>query len=85
MSWIAWIVVGLLAGALARWVLPGRQPGGLLLTIVIGIAGGVLGGWAAGLAGFSASPDGINFASIGTSFVGAVMLLMILEAIGRRD
>ena len=85
MSWIGWIVVGFLAGALARWVLPGRQPGGCLVTVAVGVAGGVIAGWAAGQAGFSAEPDGINITSIGAAFVGAVVLLMILEALGRRD
>lgn len=45
MSWLAWIVLGLIAGALARLVMPGRDPGGLITTIVIGILGALIGGF----------------------------------------
>lgn len=45
MGVIAWLVLGLLAGAIAKAVLPGRDPGGLIGTTVIGIAGAFLGGW----------------------------------------
>ncbi|SED37770.1 Uncharacterized membrane protein YeaQ/YmgE, transglycosylase-associated protein family [Streptomyces misionensis] len=45
MSIIGWIILGLLAGAIAKFLLPGRDPGGLLGTTVIGIAGAFIGGW----------------------------------------
>lgn len=44
---IGWIVVGLIAGILAKVVMPGKDPGGIIVTILIGIAGGLLGGFAA--------------------------------------
>ncbi|MER7752115.1 GlsB/YeaQ/YmgE family stress response membrane protein [Kitasatospora sp. NPDC097643] len=47
MSIIAWIVLGLIAGALAKLLLPGRDPGGLIVTTLIGIAGSFVGGWIA--------------------------------------
>ncbi|NJP66526.1 GlsB/YeaQ/YmgE family stress response membrane protein [Streptomyces spiramenti] len=58
MSVIAWIVIGLIAGAIAKAVLPGRANFGIILTAVLGIAGGLLGGWlgvvifGVGVAGF---------------------------------
>ncbi|MFF1833470.1 GlsB/YeaQ/YmgE family stress response membrane protein [Streptomyces sp. NPDC058231] len=45
MGIIAWILIGLLAGAIAKALLPGKDPGGCLITMLIGIAGGLLGGW----------------------------------------
>ncbi|WP_314173961.1 GlsB/YeaQ/YmgE family stress response membrane protein [Streptomyces winkii] len=45
MGFISWIILGLLAGAIAKVLLPGRDPGGLIVTTLIGIAGAFLGGW----------------------------------------
>ncbi|WP_073949917.1 GlsB/YeaQ/YmgE family stress response membrane protein [Streptomyces kebangsaanensis] len=45
MGIIAWILIGLLAGAIAKLLLPGKDPGGIIITMLIGIAGGLLGGW----------------------------------------
>ncbi|PZH02156.1 GlsB/YeaQ/YmgE family stress response membrane protein [Streptomyces sp. NTH33] len=45
MGIIAWILIGLLAGAIAKLLLPGKDPGGIIITMLIGIVGGLLGGW----------------------------------------
>ncbi|MCU7821920.1 GlsB/YeaQ/YmgE family stress response membrane protein [Kitasatospora sp. DSM 101779] len=45
MGFISWIVLGLIAGAIAKFLLPGRDPGGLIVTTLIGIAGSFVGGW----------------------------------------
>lgn len=45
MGIIAWILIGLLAGAIAKMLMPGKDPGGIIITMLIGIAGGLLGGW----------------------------------------
>ncbi|MEO1688833.1 MAG: GlsB/YeaQ/YmgE family stress response membrane protein, partial [Pseudomonadota bacterium] len=68
-------------GALAKLVLPGRQPGGLLVTTAVGIGGGVVGGWLAGQVGLGGGPDGLNLPSIGIAFVGAVVLLLVLQGV----
>src|SRR5262245_14632630 len=52
MGIIAWIILGLLAGALAKFIMPGNDPGGCVVTTLIGIAGAVVGGWVATLLGF---------------------------------
>ena len=57
---IGWIVVGLIAGILAKVVIPGKDPGGIIITILIGIAGGLLGGFAASRLGIG----GGNFMNI---------------------
>jgi uncharacterized membrane protein YeaQ/YmgE (transglycosylase-associated protein family) len=73
MNIIWWIVVGLVAGALAKWIMPGKDPGGIIITILLGIAGAVLGGWifsALGLGG------GIIMTIVG-AVIGALILLWL--------
>jgi uncharacterized membrane protein YeaQ/YmgE (transglycosylase-associated protein family) len=83
MSWLSWIVVGFLAGVLAKLVTGQHKPG-CLGTIVVGIVGGLLGG-----AIFQAAGDeGINdfsIRSILVAFVGAAILLFVWSLITRRD
>jgi uncharacterized membrane protein YeaQ/YmgE (transglycosylase-associated protein family) len=73
-------VVGLIAGALAKWVMPGPDPGGIIVTILIGIAGAFLGGYLAGLVGIG----GGVITKILTATVGAIILLAIYRLITRR-
>jgi len=79
MSWLAWIVVGLVAGALAKLIMPGRDPGGFLMTIVIGIGGGLVGGFLGRHFGVGAM-DGVNLVSVATATAGAVLLLILYRA-----
>ena len=77
---LMWIVVGLIAGAIAKLIMPGKDPGGIIVTIVLGIAGSVLGGWLAAMLLGATGPAGL----IG-SIVGALILLSIYRAfVGRR-
>ncbi len=80
-----WIIVGLIAGALAKWFMPGPDPGGIILTIIIGIAGAVLGGWLLSLVGIGggAGSGGWIF-SIIAGVIGAVILLAIYRAVANR-
>jgi uncharacterized membrane protein YeaQ/YmgE (transglycosylase-associated protein family) len=72
-------VVGVIVGVLARLLVPGRDPIGVLGTIVIGIAGAVLGGWLAGA--FLAETEGVDWlASIGV----AVVLVLLVRVLSRR-
>jgi uncharacterized membrane protein YeaQ/YmgE (transglycosylase-associated protein family) len=84
MTILGWIVVGLIAGTLARWV-TGARPGGCLVTIAVGILGGLIGGALFQLATDSDSDamDDFDIGSVFVAFVGAVLLLLVLEAIGR--
>lgn len=82
MSILAWIVVGLIAGFLARAILPGREPGpgGIVGDLIAGIVGALLGGWlfrALGMGGVT----GVNIGSILIAFIGAVIFLLIWRAI----
>ena len=80
-----WVVVGLIAGALAKFVMPGDDPGGIIVTIIIGIAGAVLGGWLLSLIGIGggAGTGGFIF-SILAGAIGAVILLGIYRVIANR-
>jgi uncharacterized membrane protein YeaQ/YmgE (transglycosylase-associated protein family) len=69
-----WIVVGLAAGSVARWVMPGPDPLGLLGTIVLGMGGGVVGGLL-GLA-FGGTMAGFDFLNLMTAIIGSLILLM---------
>ncbi len=80
-SIIGWIVFGLIAGAIAKLLIPGRDPGGWIVTILIGIAGSFIGGFLGSLLGFSGGPAGW----IG-SILGAIILLLLYRMIvGRRS
>jgi len=84
MSILAWLVVGLIAGFLAKYVVPGEGPGGIIGDIIIGIIGAFIGGWVFNMFGHTGT-TGINLWSIVVAFVGSVILLFILRAIsGRR-
>ena len=81
-----WIIVGLIAGALAKLIMPGDDPGGIVVTIIIGIVGAILGGWLLSLLGIGggAGSGGWIF-SIVAGIIGAVILLAIYRAVaGRR-
>lgn len=86
MGILGWIVVGGLMGALAKFIMPGKDPGGIIVTILIGVVGGLLGGFV-GSALFGV--DTGSFFDIRTwliSLVGALVLLGIYRAVtGRRS
>ena len=74
MSILGWILFGLIVGALAKLVMPGRDPGGIIVTMLLGIAGAVLGGFLGRALGLYHEGDAAGFVM---SFIGAVILLAI--------
>jgi uncharacterized membrane protein YeaQ/YmgE (transglycosylase-associated protein family) len=81
---IAWILLGLIAGWLAKMAVPGPEPGGFLATTAIGIVGAIVGGFLFRTFG-SAGASGLNFWSIIVAFIGAVVFLFVWKALtGRR-
>ena len=76
MGWLAWILFGLIAGIIAKFLMPGRDPGGIIITILIGIAGGVVGGYIGSLLGVG-GVSGFNLTSFVTAVLGAILLLFI--------
>lgn len=83
MGILGWILFGVIVGALAKLVMPGRDPGGIIVTMLLGIAGAVLGGFVGRAMGFYGPNESAGFLM---SFVGAVILLALYRMfIGRRS
>jgi uncharacterized membrane protein YeaQ/YmgE (transglycosylase-associated protein family) len=82
---IFWVIVGLIAGVLAKWIMPGDDPGGIIVTAIIGIVGAVLGGWLLSLVGIGggAGSGGFIF-SIIAGIIGALILLAIYRVVVSR-
>lgn len=77
MGIFSWIIVGLIAGALAKFLLPGKDPGGFIVTTLIGVAGAFVGGYLGKLLGIGgAAASGINLPTLVTATVGAILLLI---------
>jgi len=81
MGILGWILFGLIVGALAKLVMPGRDPGGIIVTMLLGIAGAVLGGFFGRAMGFYGPGEAAGFLM---SFVGAVLLLVLYRMMVRR-
>jgi uncharacterized membrane protein YeaQ/YmgE (transglycosylase-associated protein family) len=80
---ISWIVVGLIAGLLARWITPGPDPGGIIVTVLVGMAGASVGGFVVGILG-GAGATGLNVWSILVATLGALILLFLYNLVARR-
>jgi uncharacterized membrane protein YeaQ/YmgE (transglycosylase-associated protein family) len=79
---IGWIVIGLLAGGLAKLLMPGRDPGGCIITILLGIAGALLAGFLGRAIGWYGPEDqGAGFVA---AVVGAFLILLVYRLVLRR-
>ncbi len=76
MGIISWIILGLLAGILAKWIMPGKDGGGFIMTTLLGIAGAIVGGWVSSLLGIGTA-GGLSLGSIVMATVGALILLFL--------
>ena len=86
MSFIWWLIIGLIAGALARLIMPGRDPMGVIATIVLGIVGSILGGlvsWA--IWGPDTPNSGFRPAGLLLSILGAIVVLWIYRMVKARN
>jgi uncharacterized membrane protein YeaQ/YmgE (transglycosylase-associated protein family) len=84
MSFLGFLLLGLIAGAIAKLILPGRQGGGWLITLVLGVVGALLGGWIGG-AIFGVGYDGFfSLQSWLIAIVGSIIVLLIYGLITRR-
>ena len=80
---LGWIVIGLLAGGLAKLLMPGRDPGGCIVTILLGIAGAFVAGWLGHAVGWYDNGQGAGFIA---AIIGALVILLIYRLIvGRRS
>ncbi len=82
MGILGWILFGLIVGALAKLIMPGKDPGGIIVTMLLGIAGALLGGFAGRALGLYGEGEAAGFLM---SFLGAVILLALYRMFARRS
>ena len=81
-GWLGWIIIGGIAGLIAKAIMPGRDPGGIIVTILLGIAGAVVAGFIGRAIGwYDADDAGAGFIA---AILGALLLLFIYRMIARR-
>ena len=80
-GWFGWIIIGLIAGAIAKAILPGRDPGGCLVTILLGVAGAVLAGFIGQQLDWYEPGEGAGFLA---AIVGAILILFVYRLVARR-
>ena len=79
---LGWIIFGLIVGIIAKLLMPGRDPGGFFVTILLGIAGAMVGGFVGRMLGLYRQGDGAGYIM---SIIGALVLLLLYRvALGRR-
>ena len=83
MGFISWIVFGLVAGLIAKFLMPGRDPGGFIITILLGVVGAVIGGFIGNALGFG-GVSGFNIHSFVVAVLGALVLLFGYRALKAR-
>ena len=83
MGILSWIILGLIAGALAKFIMPGKDPGGCIITCILGIIGAVVGGWIGTALGFG-TVNRLDLGSIGIALVGSLVVLGIYRLVAGR-
>ena len=82
--WLYWILLGLVAGTLAKFLVPGRDPSGCVVTIILGIVGAFIGGFIGTRIGWGTVTAGtFDFRSIGLATLGAIVLLLLGRVVRR--
>jgi uncharacterized membrane protein YeaQ/YmgE (transglycosylase-associated protein family) len=85
MGFLGFLLLGLIAGAIAKAILPGRQGGGWLVTLVLGVVGAILGGWIGSLVFGGGLGEFFDLRTWLLSILGAVIVLLIFGAVTRRS
>ncbi|URW96889.1 GlsB/YeaQ/YmgE family stress response membrane protein [Pantoea agglomerans] len=80
MGILSWVVFGLLAGIIARYIMPGKEHMGIFMTIILGIIGALIGGVVSTALGFG-KVDGFNIYSIAIATVGSIIVLFVIHKI----
>ena len=78
MGIFSWILLGLIAGALAKFIMPGKDPGGIFVTILIGIAGAIIGGFLGSFIGVG-KVESFDLGGIFIATIGAIILLIVID------
>ena len=82
MGILSWIIFGLIAGVIAKFIMPGRDGGGFILTVVLGIIGAVVGGYISVYFGYG-RVDGFNVGSFAVAVIGALVVLFVFRLVSR--
>jgi uncharacterized membrane protein YeaQ/YmgE (transglycosylase-associated protein family) len=80
-GFLGWIIIGGLAGALAKWIMPGKDPGGCLVTVLLGIGGALLAGFVGNAVGWYSQGQAGGFIA---ATLGAILILWIYRILMRR-
>ena len=83
MGILSWIILGLIVGIIAKVIMPGKDPGGFIITIILGIAGAFIGGFIASRIGFG-TVTGFDIRSLLIAVGGAVLLLIVYRMITKK-
>jgi len=84
MGIFSWILLGLIAGALAKFIMPGKDPGGIIVTILIGIAGAIVGGFLGSFIGLG-KVESFDLGGIFIATIGAIILLIVYRLVRKRS
>ena len=84
MGFLSWVLLGLIVGALAKFLMPGKDPGGCVVTTFLGVAGALVGGFL-GSRLFNVGVTGFNFKSFLVAVAGSMLLLLAYRMIKGRD
>ena len=82
-GYFSWILLGLIAGALAKFIMPGKDPGGIFVTILIGIAGAIVGGFLGSFIGLG-KVESFDLGGIFIATIGAIILLIVYRLLRKR-
>jgi uncharacterized membrane protein YeaQ/YmgE (transglycosylase-associated protein family) len=82
MSILGWIVFGLVVGVVAKFLMPGPDPGGMIITILLGIAGALLGGFIGRGLGWYGEADPVGFIM---ATIGAILILILYRQLGSKN
>jgi len=85
MGFIAFLILGLIAGAIAKAILPGRQGGGWLITLILGVVGALLGGWLGGMIFGSGLQEFFSIQTWLLAIVGSLIVLAIYGMVTKRS
>ncbi len=80
MGLISWIVLGLIAGGIAKFFMPGKDPGGCFITMILGILGASVGGWVGSMFGWG-TVESFDIKGISISVLGAILLLLVYRLV----
>lgn len=84
MGILSWILFGLIAGVIAKLIMPGKDPGGIIVTILLGIGGGLLGGWLGSSVLHAGDVSGFNLMSFVWAVIGSLILLVLYRFVFHR-